>query len=379
MRIGVIVRGLPPERVGGAEHQAKKLAQKLSQKGHSVTIFAGSHKNGTADVNPQLRVITIKYLDVKILRTFLSPLLAFLPRVKENAARLDILVCYQVLFAGVVGLWCKLVYKIPLVVWLRAESDYREPLAKFLFTPLLFKCSDLFIVQSEGAKEQIMRSSFYRNTVGRNLLERIQVIPNGIDPVGALPVPYRQRKGILYVGRLHKVKGIEYLLQAVQGLEEELWIIGRGPDQERLARMSGNVQVRFLGELSQDELFKYMQKARCLVLPSLSEAFPNVILEAMSAGLPVVATRVGAVPELITPGLTGFLVEPRDPGQIRRSIDILFQDHSLGEVMSRACLQESEKYSWPAVLKKFEDAILKVRRGRGKWDGPAAPARPDRT
>lgn len=375
----MIVRGFPPERVGGAEHQAKKLAQKLSQKGHSVTIFAGSDKNGTEDIDPHLRVITIKYREVKILRTFLSPLQAFRPRIKENSAHLDILVCYQVLFAGVVGLWSKLVYKIPLVIWLRAESDYREPLAKFLFTPLLFRFSDLFVVQSEGAKAQIMRSSFYRNLVGRKLLDRIQVIPNGIDPVGTPPIPYRQRTGILYVGRLHKVKGIEYLLQAVQGMEEELWIIGRGPDQDRLSRMSGNARVRFLGELAQAELFKYMQKARCLVLPSLSEALPNVILEAMSAGLPVVATRVGAVPELITSGRTGFLVEPRHPEQIRRSLDILFQDHALAEAMSRASVQESEKYSWPVVLKIFEDAILKVRRDRRKWDGPASPARPDRT
>jgi len=368
----MVVRGLPPERVGGAEHQAKKLAQELSEKGHAVTIFAGSRKNSTTEISPHLGVVTIRYLDAKFLRTFLSPLHAFLPRIKENSSRLDILICYQVLFAGVVGLWCKLVYKIPLVIWLRAESDYRTPLAKFLFTPLLFKNSDLFIVQSEGIKEQILRSSFYRNLLGRHNLAGIQVIPNGIDPVRVPMIPYRERKGILYVGRLQKVKGIEYLLQAMQGLEEELWIIGRGPDRERLAGMSGHVRARFLGELGQDALLDYMRRARMLVLPSLSEALPNVILEAMSAGLPVIATRVGGVPGLVDPGRTGFLVEPREPAQIRRCIDTLIQDDSLGEAMSRACQREVEKYSWPVVLKKIEDAILSVRRGRYREDATVA-------
>jgi glycosyltransferase involved in cell wall biosynthesis len=377
MHIGMIVRGYPPERVGGAEHQAKKLAQKLAQDGHDVTVFAGSRENSVTDENVHLKIVKVKYRDIRLLRIFLTPLIAFLPRIKKRAARLDVLVCYQVTFAGVVGLWGKILFKIPLVTWLRAESEYTAFLGKYFFTPLLLKSSDLFVVQSEVIKDQVRRSHYYRLLFGRQRLAGIQVIPNGIDPVGAPAIPYRDRKGILYVGRLHRVKGIPYLVQAMQGLEEKLWIVGRGPEQDYLSRISGGINVEFLGELPQEELFRYMRRARCLVLPSLSEALPNVILEAMSAGLPVIATRVGGVPGVAIHGRTGFLVEPRNPAQIKTSLEILLRDPALGEAMSRASLQELEKYSWPAVLKKFEDAILNVGRGRGKWDGPAAPAGSD--
>lgn len=356
----MIVSRFPPEGVGGAEYQAKKLAQHLSREGHRVTVFAGSKINASIAEGPNLHIVKVRYTDIRLLRIFLSPVMAFLPRIKKFSPRPEVLVCYQTVFAGVVGFCCKTLCKIPLVTWLRAESEYKSLLGKHCFTPLLLRSSDLFIVQSEGIKEQINRSWLYRLLFGRKRLAGIQVIPNGTDPVGVPAIPYRERKGILYVGRLHRVKGIEYLLQAIEGLEETLWVIGKGPDQDRLFRMSANTRVEFLGELPQEKLFEYMRKARLLVLPSLSEALPNVILEAMTAGLPVIATRVGGIPGIVIHGRTGFLVVPRNPGQIRHYVDILLGDQALGEVMSRACLQEVEKYSWPAVLKKFEGAILDV-------------------
>jgi len=362
----MIIRGYPPEKVGGAEHQAKKLALKLSREGYKVTVFSGSRINSRRDENSYLRVIKIKYGDIELLRIFLTPLIAFLPRVREFAPRLDVLVCYQATFAGVVGLFSKFLYKIPLVTWLRAESEYKFLLGRYFFTPLLLRCSDLFIVQSQEIKNQIIRSAFYRRILGRRRLAEILVIPNGVDPIETPAIPYSERAGVLYVGRLHKVKGLPYLVQAMEGLDEKLWIIGRGPEEERLFRIFENIRVEFLGELPQKELFAYMGRARLLVLPSLSESLPNVILEAMSAGLPVIATRVGGVPSLIAHGRTGFLVEPRDPEQLKKHMKILLTDHSLGEAMSRACRQEMEKYSWTVILKKFEDAIIKIARCRGR-------------
>jgi glycosyltransferase involved in cell wall biosynthesis len=373
MHIGMIVRGYPPEKVGGAEYQAQKLAQKLSLDGYDVTVFAGSQFRRRAVESPHHMVIKVKYRNIKLARIFLTPLIAFLPRIREFAPRLDILICYQVIFAGVVGLFSKLIYKIPLVIWFRAESGYKSVLAKYFFTPLILKFSDLSIVQSGEIKEQIVCSAFYRRLLGSRKLAEIRVIPNGIDLLDAPAIPYSERAGVLYVGRLHKVKGLQYLFRAMQGLDEKLWVIGQGPERERLFRMSANIRAEFLGELPQQEVFAYMRRAKFLVLPSLSEALPNVILEAMSAGLPTIATRVGGVPGLVIHRRTGFLVEPGDFEQLREHMRILLADDSLGEAMSRACREEIKRFSWPAILKIFEDAILSVHRRGGRRNNHTAP------
>jgi glycosyltransferase involved in cell wall biosynthesis len=372
MNIGMIVRGYPPEKVGGAEYQAQKLAQKLSLDGYNVIVFAGSQGHCQTAENPHLTVLKVKYRDIKLGRIFLTPLIAFLPRIRAYASRLDILVCYQVVFAGVVGLLSKLIYKIPLVIWLRAESEYKSPLAGFFLTPLLLRFSDLSIVQSEEIKRQIISSTFYRCLLGRRRLAEIRIIPNGIDLKEAPAISYSERAGVLYAGRLHKVKGLQYLFEAMQGLNEKLWIVGKGPERDRLLQMAASINAEFLGELPQEEVFAYMRRARFLVLPSLSEALPNVILEAMSAGLPTIATRVGGVPDLVSHGRTGFLAKSGDSGQLREYMEVLLKDPDLGEAMSRACREEIKKYSWPAILKKFEDAILSVLRRRGRRNYPAS-------
>jgi glycosyltransferase involved in cell wall biosynthesis len=372
MNIGVIVRGYPPEKVGGAEYQAQKLAQKLSLDGNNVTVFAGSQIRRRTAESPRLTVLKVKYRDIRLGRIFLTPLIAFLPRIREYASQLDIIVCYQVVFAGIVGLFSKLLHKIPLVIWLRAESEYRPSVTGYLLTPLLLRFSDLSIVQSEEIKDQIVRSRFYRRLLGKRRLAKILVIPNGIDLQQDPAVPFSERAGVLYVGRLHKVKGLPYLFRAMQDLEEKLWIVGDGPDRERLSQMSTDLRAEFLGELPQEEVIGYMKRARFLVLPSLSEALPNVILEAMSAGLPTIATRVGGVPGLVAHGRTGFLVPPGDSERLRGCMKILLRDDALGEAMSRACREEIEKYSWPAILKKFEDAILRVPRRRARRNASAS-------
>jgi hypothetical protein len=283
-----------------------------------------------------------------------------MPEIKKEAADLNVLLCYQVSPAGIIGLFSKLIYKIPLITWVRAESEYTSLLRKVLFTPLLLRFSDKFIVQTKKIKRDIKVLYSKSAFLHKNQLENIKVIPNGIeiDCLSVKAAPHRE--GILYVGRLDKIKGISYLITAMKGIEDRLTVIGSGPEQERLTQLSAGLNVEFLGELSQAEVFLYLRRAKVLVLPSLSESFPNVILEAMGAGLPVIATRVGGVEDVVVHGKTGFLVEPRNIEELRKFTKILLKDDELWAKMSRDSLEDVKKYSWPNIVQSLEEILFEI-------------------
>ena len=134
---------------------------------------------------------------------------------------------------------------------------------------------------------------------------------------------------VLYVGELIKLKGVNYLLAALQRVHREysqvrLTIIGEGNCKTELDRMSEEMgiaeYVEFTGFLKPEEVKEHMLKSDVLVLPSLTEGLPRVIIEAMAAGLPVIATDVGSVKELVKDGENGFLVKPGDIDALTKAI-----------------------------------------------------------
>ncbi|MEW5801286.1 MAG: glycosyltransferase [bacterium] len=133
----------------------------------------------------------------------------------------------------------------------------------------------------------------------------------------------KKAKRVLFVGNLVEVKGVDRLLSAWQILVHELkpsfgielLIIGEGPKRQKLEKQAKDAgiagSVRFAGGKPHREICHWMRSAYCLCLPSRSEGMPNVVLEALACGIPVVASRVGEVPFLIEDGVNGFIV-PKD-------------------------------------------------------------------
>jgi glycosyltransferase involved in cell wall biosynthesis len=139
---------------------------------------------------------------------------------------------------------------------------------------------------------------------------RIVVKPNAVA-MPALPAAPAQRRGGLYVGRLSAEKGIAALAQALSlARPPSFTTIGEGPLQH-LLDAAGSCQ---LGQCASDEVYRRMQAAAYLVMPSVGfEQFPRVLVEAFALGLPVIASDRGSLSRLVTPGRTGLLVEPGDP------------------------------------------------------------------
>jgi glycosyltransferase involved in cell wall biosynthesis len=131
---------------------------------------------------------------------------------------------------------------------------------------------------------------------------------------------------VLFAGDLSEAKGIRDLLEAreqvlEQGVDFRLFFAGSGSLEAEISSVEG---CSLLGTLSQEDLARWYRAADLLVLPSHSEGTPLVVMEALCCGTPVLATRVGGIPELIEPGTTGELVNPGQPGLLAaKLVDLL--------------------------------------------------------
>ncbi|MCL4552681.1 MAG: glycosyltransferase family 4 protein [Candidatus Marsarchaeota archaeon] len=174
-----------------------------------------------------------------------------------------------------------------------------------------------------------------------------------------------KKRHLLFVGQCAPVKGLEYLLQALALIDERdviLDVVGNTEaDPEyffRLTRMVSDLGVRdgvvFHGHVSdRARLSSLYRQTDVFVLPSLVEGFGIVILEAMSSGLPVVATKVGAIPELVVDGKNGILVPPKNPQAMAAAIARLLSSPRLSREYGQEGLKLAEQrkglYSWEAV------------------------------
>jgi glycosyltransferase involved in cell wall biosynthesis len=149
---------------------------------------------------------------------------------------------------------------------------------------------------------------------------------------------------LLYMGRLVREKGLYELLQGLalarrQGVAAELVIAGTGPEAARLQQAAvaqGLEGVSFLGPVYGAAKMTLLERADVFVLPSYAEGLPYALLESMAAGVPVIATRVGGIPELVADGINGLLVEPQAPQAIAVAIRTLACDREALARMSAA-------------------------------------------
>jgi glycosyltransferase involved in cell wall biosynthesis len=151
--------------------------------------------------------------------------------------------------------------------------------------------------------------------------EKINVIYNGVHKDKFFPViDDSPKNSLLYVGNLKEEKGVVELIEGFFHIttkfpDVRLRIAGSGPMENILRdyvnKLKISNKVEFLGSVNHEDIPKLMQQSKFVLLPSYAEGVPNVLLEAMSCGIPVVATNVGGIPEVVIEGLTGCLSNPK--------------------------------------------------------------------
>jgi glycosyltransferase involved in cell wall biosynthesis len=219
----------------------------------------------------------------------------------------------------------------------------------------------LVVVPSQALADYLLRSGFPP--------DRVRVVPYAIDVRRWEP---RATNGLPVVATsayLIPRKGVDVLIEACGLMTSpvRLEIYGDGEERGGLERRAARlgVDVRFHGEV--DDVRGRLENADVFALSTRGDNLPVAILEAMAAALPVVATRVGGVPELVVDGETGLLVEPEDPGAFARALDALASDPGRRHLLGReAARRAAERFGTAAVAQRvvevYEDAL---RRRRG--------------
>jgi teichuronic acid biosynthesis glycosyltransferase TuaC len=175
-------------------------------------------------------------------------------------------------------------------------------------------------------------------------------------------------KIVLFIGNLLPVKGPEYLLQAVSQISSSdflLYIVGDGMLRDKLRAQAEQLGIStrciFVGARPHEEIASWLSAADCLVLSSISEGFPTIIAEAMMCRVPVVATAVGGIPEIVKHRSTGLLVQPRDPASLAQAICFALQDDvDIRIMVDRAENAARAELTWEANARKTVEVYLEA-------------------
>lgn len=196
---------------------------------------------------------------------------------------------------------------------------------------------------------------------------KIRVIPNGIDlSLFSSPPPRRSRRTVAMVANLREEKGHDVLLRAAVLVRQQVpdarfLVIGDGPLRGSLRQLGESLglgdTVEFLGH--REDVPALLAGSDVYAFPSRTEAFPNGLIEGMAAGLPVVATGVGGILELVTDGRNGLLVAPDDAPALAESLVRLMRDDTLAATLAAAARHTIEqRYSFERMVSHFTDLYV---------------------
>jgi len=191
---------------------------------------------------------------------------------------------------------------------------------------------------------------------------RVKLIPNFIDMESLPPnsAGSTSRKTVLFLGWVLPSKGIEELVEAWSIAQPTGWhlqIAGPGADEyhRQLLERYTPEGLEFLGEKTHDEAMQLMAEAEVFVLPSHTEGFPNVVMEAMAFSKPIIATTVGALPEMLSGG-AGYLIPPKDVGALIEALERVLSKELLQASMAAAAKKRVlHEYTISAVFSHLEE------------------------
>lgn len=218
------------------------------------------------------------------------------------------------------------------------------------------------IAVSQAVKDFMVESQISRP-------EKITVIYNGIEMPETKAKPFSSEEITLgTVGTLNQQKGIQYLIQALPMVigefpKTKLIIVGEGDYKSELEKLVKKIKLQKVVSFSGfvKEIEKEMKEFDIYIQPSLSESFGLAIVHAMSLGLPVVATNTGGIPEVVTTGKSGILIERESPKALANGILKLLRDKTMAKEMGHLGREEAEiKFNLREMVKEVEEVYEKM-------------------
>jgi len=351
-----------------------ELVQRINREKFEVLVCTIKGDNDGLLLNLKKKKIQVRALHIKSKWQFLKVVWLFKIIKDLKPDILQSFLFFDNLLARIFGRLCK----VPVVISGQRNVETQRSSIRNFLDKITLPLADFVISNTRAGKKILIE----REKVNP---KKIIVIPNGIDLQKIPPFLNKKERNkkikemfqvssfkfqvVGFVGYLTEQKGLEYLLEAFSQLREEdafLLIIGDGPCFQKLKIKAQELKIDkkalFLGY--KKDVLNYLRLFDIFCLPSLWEGQPNVILEAMGCGLPIVATRVGGVQEMIKDKKNGILVPPANSKALFRAIELLLKNESLRRKMGQAALNSVKKYDIESMVSQYENLYPHTRKPR---------------
>jgi glycosyltransferase involved in cell wall biosynthesis len=360
---------------GGASSSSESLARELVLRGHEVEVLTARTSGQTShEIRDGVRIHRVASWRHSIHHCGLRGAASFaafgLPRLRAllRTGRYDVIHCYFALPCGPLGLYGHHAAGVPYVLSLRgSDVPGYDPTNRSLAV-MHRVCARLYRRALLSAASVVANSASLRDLASESCADaRYEVIPNAALQ---LPAPPRQRiettgpVRVLCVSRLVARKNIDVLLKAFVMLNDTpatLDVVGTGQQTDYLRRLAMSLRldsrVRFHGALDHDDVLRYCEAADVFVLPALAESCSMAIIEAMTAGLAVVTTRVGGNLDLVSEGVNGLLVAPGDVAELATALRRLIVNDRERIALGSASKSRIEREFSPAAHARRYEAV----------------------
>lgn len=360
LKIAYVTSFFPPDRIAGAELGTWFMARHMAKLGHEVhvVITRPAKPRSSPEAHEGFHIHWQPYNNKKGLR--------FLSEIKHGVQTIvqlkpDLIHANCLLPGGSIAIKSAEQLACPTIVLCYGYdvSDLRFPLT--LFSKKVFtRCSRL-----------LAATRYARDVIHEKSQRKVdELFYAGID-MNAFPLVEKktivdENIHLLYVGRMIPEKGFDLLIDVMQSLPDHyhLTAVGDGPlrqvYEEKCEALSLSKRIRFIPRIENTRLHELHQKCHTFVLPSTREPFGLVCLEAMSSGLPVVASRVMGIPEAISHGRNGLLLEDRNIEKWCEAIRQCSEDQNFRQNILNAAREDRQKWDWNTRMQPLEKLYMSL-------------------
>jgi glycosyltransferase involved in cell wall biosynthesis len=370
----VLCSGIYPEKIGGSEIHIFYTCSRLAEKGYRVFVISPASTFSKIALNEKISFVKISLkLWPTPLRTLSYIIKSFIVSFKFRK-HFDLLHAHAADYPMITAFLFSSFYHKPYIVTCHG-SDIRIFGSKFLHRifqyPFLHNAKKIIAVSSEIAELLTRKYDIPRH--------KIVIIRNGYDERIIqdftnirLCVSSEESKRIICVANMRPEKDHMTLLKGFARVNKtidkvQLLLIGDGPLREQLEKFCvqhGLYNTKFLGRLPHRIVLEQIAKSDIFILTSKEEGLPNVIIEALALGKPVVATAVGGIPEMIKDDVNGILIPPKSPECVAEALRRLLIDPDLSRKLGRTASESVKGYSWSRIAENYEaiyKKTLKIR------------------
>lgn len=360
---------------GGAANATYFLAQALNKAGHRVIVLtSGFEKLQGYSLENQIHIYRLSssrksssQSNIYEMLSFIFHAFMFIRKLyrKEKPKKI---IAFFTIPSGIPALCFNFLYKIPYIISLRGGDvpEHVPELKNFhrkiaFIRRLILKKATAIVANSTSLKNLSQRTDHFP----------VEVIPNGVDTQF---FKYIERNAnnesaykFLFVGRLHKEKNIEIIINQLAAIKSkylfEFHVVGNGGDYARLKQIAIEKQIYeniiWHGWLSKNEIREIYSKVDCLINPSLYEGMPNVVLEAMACGLPIIASKVGGNEAVVKHNETGFLFNLKQSRELQFAIIKLLKNREIGIQLGKTGREwVVNEFSWDTTAIAYHNLFI---------------------